>query len=232
MGETAEQVAVRYHISRHDQDVFALGSQEKYFAAKDAGRFDNEIVPVDTGGREPFSVDEPPRRTSLGKLAALKPAFVKGGTVTAGNSSGLNDGAAALLLANEEALNRYGFRPLGRVVSMAVAGVDPSIMGMGPLPAIGKALARAGLTIGDIGLAELNEAFAAQSLACIRELGLDPERVNVNGGAIAIGNPLGSAGARISVTLLHEMKRRGVRYGLAAMCVGLGQGAAVIYEGC
>lgn len=232
MGETAEQVATRYQVSRNDQDLFALASQEKYFAARAAGRFADEIVPVDTGGREPFAIDEPPRKTSLEKLAALKPAFVKGGTVTAGNSSGLNDGAAALLLADQEAIDRFGLLPLGRVVSTAVAGVDPAIMGMGPLPAIQKALSRAGLALAEIDLIELNEAFAAQSLACIRELGLDPERVNVNGGAIAIGNPLGSSGARISVTLLHEMKRRGLRYGLAAMCVGLGQGAAIIYERC
>ena len=166
------------------------------------------------------------------QLAALKPAFAADGTVTAGNASGINDGAAALLIAGEVAVKKYDLQPLGRVVSMAVAGVDPAIMGIGPVPATGKALQRAGLSMGDIGLVELNEAFASQSLACMRDLGLEPERVNVNGGAIALGHPLGCSGARISVTLLHEMKRRGVRYGLATMCVGVGQGAAVVYESC
>lgn len=231
MGETAENVAERWSISRQDQDAFALASHEKYFAAKEAGKFDDEIVPVEINGtREVFSADEHPRRTSLDKLGSLKPAFKKNGSVTAGNSSGLNDGSAALLLAGEGAVKKYGFKPLGRVVSMAVCGVDPSVMGIGPVPAIRKALQRAGLDMKDIDLVELNEAFASQSLACIRELGLDTAKINVNGGAIAIGHPLGSSGARISVTLLHEMKRRGARYGLAAMCVGLGQGAAVVYE--
>ena len=231
MGETAENVANQWHISRHDQDVFSLQSHEKYFAAREAGRFKEEIVPVEVnGGQEWFGADEHPRKTSLEKLGALKPAFVKAGSVTAGNSSGLNDGAAAMLLAGEDALKKYGFEPLGRIVSMAVAGVDPSVMGVGPIPAIRKALLRAKLSVGDIDLVELNEAFASQSLACIRELGLDPARVNVNGGAIAIGHPLGCSGVRISTTLLHEMKKRGSRFGLAAMCVGVGQGAAVVYE--
>jgi acetyl-CoA C-acetyltransferase len=166
------------------------------------------------------------------QLAALKPAFAADGTVTAGNASGINDGAAALLIAGAAAVKKYDLKPLGRVVSMAVAGVDPDIMGIGPVPATRKVLERAGLSLDDIGLVELNEAFASQSLACMRDLGLDPARVNVNGGAIALGHPLGCSGARISVTLLHEMKRRRVRYGLATMCIGVGQGAAVVYESC
>ncbi len=177
-----------------------------------------------------FDRDEHPRRTSMDRLAMLKPAFSKEGTVTAGNSSGINDGAAALLMANEEAVSKYNLRPMARIVSMAVAGVDPSIMGVGPVPATRKALLRAGLTVNDLDLIELNEAFASQSIACIHDLGLDLEKVNVNGGAIALGHPLGCSGARISTTLLHEMKRRGAKYGLATMCVGVGQGAAVIYE--
>lgn len=231
MGETAENVAAQWSISRQEQDEFALQSHAKYFTAKEAGKFDEEITPVEiNGGKERFSADEHPRKTSLEKLGALKPAFSKTGTVTAGNSSGLNDGAAALIIAGEAAVNKYNLKPLGRVVSMAVAGVDPSIMGIGPVPAARKALGRAGLSVSDIDLVELNEAFASQSIACIRELGLDPAKVNVNGGSIALGHPLGCSGARISATLLYEMKRRRVRYGLAAMCVGVGQGAAVIYE--
>ena len=174
--------------------------------------------------------DEHPRQTSLEKLAALKPAFVKEGTVTAGNSSGINDGAAAMLLASEEAVKKYGLTPMAKIISMAVAGVDPAIMGIGPVPATKKALERAGLQTSDLDLVELNEAFASQSIACIRDLGLDSDKVNVNGGAIAIGHPLGCSGVRISATLLHEMKRREVRYGLATMCVGVGQGAAIIFE--
>ncbi|HSZ85281.1 MAG TPA: thiolase family protein, partial [Puia sp.] len=174
--------------------------------------------------------DEHPRKTSMEKLAALKPAFEKDGTVTAGNSSGINDGAAALLLASEEAVKKYNLKPLARIVSMAVAGVDPSIMGIGPVPATQKALQRSGLTVNDIDLIELNEAFASQSIACIHDLGLDLEKVNVNGGAISIGHPLGCSGARISTTLLHEIKRRRSKYGLATMCVGVGQGSAIIYE--
>ena len=175
--------------------------------------------------------DEHPRQTSLEKLASLKPAFEKEGTVTAGNSSGINDGAAAMLLASEEAVKKYGLEPMARVVSMAVAGVDPAIMGIGPVPATQKALQRAGLKVNDIDLIELNEAFASQSIACIRELGFDSNKVNVNGGAIAIGHPLGCSGVRISATLLHEMKKQKAKYGLATMCIGVGQGAAIIYEG-
>jgi acetyl-CoA acetyltransferase family protein len=175
--------------------------------------------------------DEHPRQTSLEKLASLKSAFVKEGTVTAGNSSGINDGAAAMLLASEEAVKKYELKPIAKIVSMAVAGVDPAIMGIGPVPATKKALERAGLEAGDLDLVELNEAFASQSIACIRDLGLDNNKVNVNGGAIAIGHPLGCSGVRISATLLHEMKRREAKYGLATMCIGVGQGAAIIFEG-
>lgn len=233
MGETAENVARQWKITREEQDEFALASQQKYFAAKQADKWADEISPVELRRKGLVSwvvLDEHPRETSLEKLASLKPAFIQDGTVTAGNASGINDGAAALLLASEEAVKKSGQGPLARVVSMAVCGVDPSIMGIGPVPATRKALQRAGLKIGDIGLVELNEAFASQSIACIRDLDLDPARVNVNGGAIALGHPLGCSGARISATLLHEMKRTGVRYGLATMCVGVGQGAAVIYE--
>jgi 3-oxoadipyl-CoA thiolase len=233
MGETAENVAKQWGITREEQDRFALASQEKYFSALKAGKWTEEILPVEvSAGKEIFTVDtdEHPRQTTIEKLASLKPAFSKDGTVTAGNSSGINDGATALLLAGEEAVKQFNLTPIARVVSMGVAGVDGSIMGIGPVPATQKALQRAGLTIKDIGLAELNEAFAAQSLACIRDLGLDESIVNVNGGAIALGHPLGCSGARISATLLYEMKRRKVRYGLATMCVGVGQGAAVIYE--
>jgi 3-oxoadipyl-CoA thiolase len=235
MGETAENVASRWGITREEQDLFALGSQQKYFEALGAGKWAAEIIPVAvTPNKEDqviVNTDESPRVTSLEKLGALKPAFAKGGSVTAGNSSGINDGAAALLLASEGAVKRYGLRPLARVVSSATAGVDPAIMGIGPVPATRKALGRAGLTAGDLDLIELNEAFAVQSLACIRDLNLDAGRINVNGGAIAIGHPLGCSGARISATLLHEMNRRKARYGLATMCVGVGQGAAIVYEG-
>lgn len=233
MGETAENVAKQWKITREQQDAFALTSQQKYFAAKAAGKWSDEITTVEvTQGKNKIVVDtdEHPRETSLEKLAALKPAFIKDGTVTAGNSSGINDGAAAMLLAGEAAVKKYELKPQARIISMAVAGVDPSIMGIGPVPATKKALERAGLKIADIGLFELNEAFASQSLACIHDLGLDSNKVNVNGGAIAIGHPLGCSGVRISATLLHEMKRSGTRYGLATMCVGVGQGAAVIYE--
>ena len=233
MGETAENVASQWKISREDQDVFALSSQQKYAAAKAADKWADEIAPVEKvqkGMVSWITQDEHPRETSLEKLAALQPAFKKEGTVTAGNSSGINDGAAAMLLASEEAVKRYDLQPMARVVSMAVAGVDPAIMGIGPVPATGKILKRSGLNLADIGLIELNEAFASQSLACIRELGLDPSKVNVNGGAIALGHPLGCSGVRISATLLHEMYRSGVKYGLATMCVGVGQGAAVLYE--
>ena len=234
MGETAENVAGQWKISREEQDAFALQSQEKYFAAKDANRWDDEIAAVelyDNGLVSWMVNDEHPRKTSLEKLGALKPAFVKDGSVTAGNSSGINDGAAAMLWASEEAVKKYELNPLAKIVSMAVAGIDPAIMGIGPVPATKKALLRANLQINDLDLIELNEAFASQSIACIRELGLDTNKVNVNGGAIAIGHPLGCSGVRISATLLHEMRRRKSKYGLATMCVGVGQGAAVIFEG-
>jgi 3-oxoadipyl-CoA thiolase len=235
MGETAENVASKYHISREDQDLLAWQSQTKYVAAENAGRFSAERIAVEAtvGGKTVLvNRDEQPRETSLEKLATLKPAFKEGGSVTAGNSSGINDGAAAALVGDEETATRAGINPLARIVSMAVAGVDPSEMGMGPVPAVKKALKRAGLTLKDIGLIELNEAFAAQAVACIRALDLDASKVNVNGGSIAIGHPLGCSGVRISATLLHEMWRRNCRYGLATMCVGVGQGAAVIYERC
>jgi len=234
MGETAENVANQWQISRHAQDEFAVGSQEKYAAALAQGKWHDELIPIDAlQGKEAVVVlhDEHPRKTSIEQLAKLKPAFAKEGTVTAGNSSGINDGAAAMLLAGEEAVKKYNLSPVAQIKSMAVAGVDPSIMGIGPVPATQKALQRAGITVADLDLIELNEAFASQSIACIHELGLDIQKVNVNGGAIALGHPLGCSGVRISTTLLHEMKRRKSRYGLATMCVGVGQGAAVIYEG-
>jgi 3-oxoadipyl-CoA thiolase len=235
MGETAENVARQWKISRAGQDAFALASQEKYFAALEKGTWKEEILPVkidvEKGGKKIVDTDEHPRRTSLEQLASLKPAFSKDGSVTAGNSSGINDGAAALMLASEEAILKYHLQPIAKVVSMAVAGVDPAIMGIGPVPATQKALHRASLTIANMELVELNEAFASQSLACIHDLGIDPSRVNVNGGAIALGHPLGCSGVRLSVTLVHEMKRRGTKYGLATMCVGVGQGGSIIYEG-
>ena len=234
MGETAENVARQWNITREQQDAFALQSQEKYFAAKEAAKWDDEIAAVEFNkdGLISWMVDdEHPRKTTSEKLAALKPAFTKDGSVTAGNSSGINDGAAAMLLASEEAVKNFNLEPMARIVSMAVAGVDPSIMGIGPVPATHKALERAGLTVADLGLVELNEAFASQSLACIRDLGLTNDIVNVNGGAIALGHPLGCSGVRISATLLHEMKRRKVKFGLSTMCVGVGQGASIIYEG-
>lgn len=233
MGETAENVARQWNISREEQDAFALASQQKYFAALEAGRWEEEITAIEMIADRLitwFNQDEHPRQTSAEKLAALKPAFAKDGTVTAGNSSGINDGAAALLLASEEAVKTFGLQPMARVVSMGVAGVDPAIMGIGPVPATQKALLRAGLTVHDLGLIELNEAFASQSIACMRDLRLDASIVNVNGGSIALGHPLGCSGARISTTLLHEMQRRNTRYGLATMCVGVGQGAAMVYE--
>jgi 3-oxoadipyl-CoA thiolase len=234
MGETAENVARQWNISRHAQDEFALFSQQKYFNALYNNRFAEEIVPVQVQvGKDVFDFDkdEHPRQTTLEKLAQLKPAFAKDGTVTAGNASGINDGAAAMLLASEDAVAQYGLKPMARVKAMAVAGVDPSIMGIGPVPAVRKALQRAGITVADLDLVELNEAFASQAIACVHDLGLDLEKVNVNGGAIALGHPLGCSGVRISATLLHEMKKRGAKYGLATMCVGVGQGAAVVYEG-
>lgn len=234
LGETAEKVAERYHVTREDQDRFALESQARTAAAMRSGRFADEITQVPTPGPKGsppalFSTDEHPRPdTTLEALAALKPAFKHGGTVTAGNSSGINDGAAALLLATPEAARRRGLDPIARIISCASAGIDPSYMGIGPVPATLKALGRVGLSVADIDLVELNEAFASQSLACIRELGLDPARVNVNGGAIALGHPLGASGARILVTLVHEMRRRGGRHGLATMCIGVGQGIATL----
>lgn len=233
MGETAENVARQWKISREEQDLFALRSQEKYAAALAADKWADEITPVELLQKGMISwvvKDEHPRETSLEKLAALKPAFVKDGTVTAGNASGINDGAAAMLLAGEEAVKKYGLQPMARVVAMAVTGVDPAIMGIGPVTATQQALKKAGLQLKDIGLVELNEAFASQSLACMHDLELDPARVNVNGGSIAIGHPLGCSGVRISTTLIHEMWRSNTQYGLATMCVGVGQGAAVIYE--
>ena len=235
MGQTAENVAERWNISREEQDHFALASQQKYSAAHSAGLFSSELVSVPvTIGKEvvEFEKDEYPRETTLQKLAALKPAFKENGTVTAGNSSGINDGAAASIIVSDDFVRRSGLKPLARIVSMAVSGVDPAIMGIGPVAATQKALDRAGLKMNDIGLIELNEAFASQSLACIRDLRLDPSIVNVNGGAIAIGHPLGCSGVRISATLIHEMNRRKIKYGLATMCVGVGQGVAVVYENC
>ena len=233
MGETAENVARRWNISRNAQDEFAMESQQKYARALEAGKWRDEIVPIQVQiGKEvfDFDTDEHPRITSLEKLAQLKPAFAKDGTVTAGNSSGINDGAAAMLLASEAAVIKYGLQPKAKVVSMAVAGVDPAIMGIGPVPASKKALERAGLNVGQLDLIELNEAFASQSIACIHDLGLDLEKVNVNGGAIALGHPLGCSGTRISTTLLYELKRRRAKYGMATMCIGVGQGAAIVYE--
>ena len=226
MGETGENVAEQYGVSREDQDAFALASQERWVAAAEAGRFDEELVPVGD-----FARDEHPRPdTSLEKLATLKPAFRENGTVTAGNSSGLNDGAAALVIASDEKARELGIEPLGTFVGSAVAGVDPRVMGIGPIPAVRKLLARTGVDVSELDLVELNEAFASQSLAVIRELGLDHEKVNVNGGAIALGHPLGMSGARLVVSLLHELRRRGGRYGLATLCVGVGQGQAALFE--
>ncbi|HRI28787.1 MAG TPA: acetyl-CoA C-acyltransferase [Chitinophagales bacterium] len=238
MGETAENVAKKWNISRLEQDEFALATQLKYQAAQEAGKFAQEIVPVTVQPNKknlPITVttDEHPRHTTLEKLAQLPPAFIKDGTVTAGNSSGINDGAAALLLVSSDLVKQHNLKPLARVVSVAIAGVHPNYMGMGPVPATQKALQRAGLHLNNIDLVELNEAFAAQALACIKDLNLNPQIVNVNGGAIALGHPLGCSGARISATLIHEMqKRNNARYGLATMCIGVGQGAAVIYEKC
>jgi 3-oxoadipyl-CoA thiolase len=226
MGETGENVAARYGITREEQDAFALQSHRRWAAAQEAGRFTDELVPVGNVDR-----DEHPRPdTSLEKLGALRPAFREGGTITAGNASGINDGAAALVHASEDKARELRAEPLGRVVASAVAGVDPRYMGIGPVPAVRKLLARAGIEASDLDLVELNEAFASQSLQVIRELGLDPERVNVNGGAIALGHPLGMSGARLVVSLLHELRRREGRYGLATLCVGVGQGQAAIFE--
>ncbi len=235
MGETAENVAEKWKITREAQDEFAHNSQVKYDAAHKAGKFQNEIIPVNVPQRKAediiFDKDEHPRLSSLDKLGTLSPAFRKGGSVTAGNSSGVNDGAAASLIVSEEMLKKYDLKPMARVVSMAIAGVSPDCMGVGPVPATQKALKRAGLKVSDLDLIELNEAFASQSIACMQDLGLNPEIVNVNGGSIALGHPLGGSGTRISATLLHEMqKRENAKYGLATMCIGVGQGAAVIFE--
>ena len=226
MGETGENVAERWGVSREEQDAFALASQQRWAAAAEGGRFDDEIVAVDG-----VAVDEHPRPDTTGeKLASLRPAFRNGGTVTAGNSSGINDGAAAVVIASEEKARELGVEPLGSFAGSAVAGVDPRVMGIGPVPAVRKLLARARISIDDVDLVELNEAFASQSLVVLRELGLDHEKVNVNGGAIALGHPLGMSGARLVVSLLHELRRRGGRYGLATLCVGVGQGQAALFE--
>jgi 3-oxoadipyl-CoA thiolase len=226
MGETGENVAERYGVSREDQDAFALRSQERWSAANAAGRFDGELVPVGE-----VAVDEHPRpETTAQALAGLKPAFRAGGTVTAGNASGINDGAAALVIASDEKARELGVEPLGAFVGSAAAGVDPRVMGIGPIPAVRKLLERTGIAASQLDLVELNEAFASQSLAVVRELGLDEEKVNVNGGAIALGHPLGMSGARLVVSLLHELRRRNGHYGLATLCVGVGQGVAALFE--
>ena len=236
MGITAENVAKRYEVAREDQDAFAYQSQKRWAKAHDAGLWENEIVPVEVPQRkgDPIIVDrdEHPRPdVSMEKLARLRPAFIKDGTVTAGNSSGINDGAASLLMMNEKKAAALGLKPMARFVSCAVSGVDPDYMGIGPIPATRKVLERTGMSIGDIGLIELNEAFASQSLVCQRELGIDPEICNVNGGAIALGHPLGCTGARIMTTLVHEMSRRpDTKFGLATLCVGVGQGVATVVE--
>jgi 3-oxoadipyl-CoA thiolase len=226
MGETGENVADRWHVTREDQDAFALRSQERWAAAQEAGTFADELVPAGE-----LEHDEHPRPdTSAEKLASLRPAFRADGTVTAGNASGINDGAAALVIASEERARDLGVEPLGAFVGSAVAGVDPAVMGIGPIPAVRRLLERTGVAVGDVDLVELNEAFASQSLAVVRDLGIDEDRVNVNGGAIAIGHPLGMSGARLVVTLLHELRRRDGRYGIATMCVGVGQGQAALFE--
>jgi 3-oxoadipyl-CoA thiolase len=226
MGETGENVAERWRVTREEQDAFALRSQQRWSDAQQAGRFADELVAAGE-----LEHDEHPRPdTTAAKLGSLEPAFREGGTVTAGNASGINDGAAALVIASEERARDLGVEPLGAFVGSAVAGVDPAVMGIGPVPAVRKLLARTGVTAEELDLVELNEAFASQSLAVVRELGIDQERVNVNGGAIAIGHPLGMSGARLVVTLLHELRRRGGRYGLATMCVGVGQGQAALFE--
>jgi len=236
LGETAELVAEKHGVTREQQDAFALNSQRRWAAAQAAGRFADELVPVTIPGKKGeriFDTDEHPRpETTAAELAALAPAFRKQkGTVTAGNASGLNDGAAAVLLASPEGLARLGGRrPLARFVASGVAGVEPKLMGLGPIPATQRALARGGINATDLDLIELNEAFAAQAIPCVRELDLDPARVNVNGGAIAIGHPLGASGARLVTTLVHELSRRGARYGLASMCIGVGQGISAIFE--
>ena len=235
MGETAENVAERWEVGRDLQDAFALASQQKAIAAIEAGRFDDQIVPISVPQRkgEPvvFARDEHPRAdTSSEALGRLRPAFREDGSVTAGNSSGINDGASAVLLVEAQRARELGLRPMARIVATAVAGVDPAVMGIGPVPATRKALARAGITVDDLDLVELNEAFASQSIVCVNELGLDPAKVNVNGGAIALGHPLGMSGSRLITMLSHELRRTGGRYGLATMCIGVGQGIATIIE--
>jgi acetyl-CoA C-acetyltransferase/3-oxo-5,6-didehydrosuberyl-CoA/3-oxoadipyl-CoA thiolase len=235
LGETAENVAEKYHISREAQDELAIISQQKAAAAIESGRFKGEIVPIDIPRRkgEPitFDTDEHPRpETTLEALSNLRPVFREGGTVTAGNSSGINDGASAVLIMEKELAEKLDLKPIARIITSAVSGVDPAYMGVGPIPATQKALQRAGLSVEDLDLIEINEAFAAQSVACINELGFDLDKVNVNGGAIALGHPLGCSGSRILTTLVHEMKKRDVRYGLATMCIGVGQGIATIIE--
>ena len=236
MGETAENVVEQCGVSREDQDAFALTSQQRWKAAHDAGRFADEIVSIEVPeGREtrPFETDEHPRPDStIESLAKLKPAFKRdaSGSVTAGNSSGINDGAAAVLVMSESRARELGLEPMARMVASAVAGVDPATMGLGPIPASRRAIERAGLSVADLDLVELNEAFAAQAIPVMRELGVDPDKTNVNGGAIAIGHPLGASGARLTATLAHEMRRRGARYGLATMCIGVGQGIAAVFE--
>jgi acetyl-CoA acetyltransferase family protein len=235
LGETAERVADRWSVARERQDAFALESQHRAIAAIEGGRFAGQIVPVNVPGRKGAITvvdrDEHPRADSTAEaLANLRPAFAAGGTVTAGNSSGINDGAAALLLVEAERARALGLRPMARVVSTAVAGVHPDVMGIGPVPAVRKALERAGLSVGDLDLVEINEAFASQSVACMDELGLDPARTNPNGGAIALGHPLGASGARLVTMLVHELARTGGRFGLATMCIGVGQGIATVVE--
>jgi len=235
LGETAERVASQWTVSRERQDAFALESQRRVAAAVEAGRFDGQLVPVSVPGRKGAVTvvdrDEHPRAdTTSAALAALRPAFAAGGSVTAGNSSGINDGAAALLLVEADRARALGLRPMARVVATAVAGVHPDVMGIGPVPAVRKALSRAGLSVADLDVVEVNEAFASQSVACMDELGLDPARVNPNGGAIALGHPLGASGARLMTMLVHELARTGGRYGLATMCIGVGQGIATVVE--
>jgi acetyl-CoA acetyltransferase family protein len=235
LGETAERVAARFNVSRADQDAFAAESQRRAQEAIALGVFTEEMIPVPVpdgkGGVKQVGTDEHPRAgVTPDGLGRMKAAFVRDGTVTAGNSSGINDGAAALAVAEGNAARALGLRPLARIVATAVAGVDPSVMGLGPVPAVRKVLARAGLAVGDLSLIELNEAFAAQAIACIRQLDLDPSRVNIYGGAIALGHPLGASGARILTTLVHALRRTGGRYGLASMCIGVGQGIALLVE--
>ena len=237
LGETAEEVAAKYEVSRTDQDEFALTSHRRAIAARIAGRFDTEIVPIEapSGPRQRttalVTADEGPRPdTSMEALGRLRPVFREGGTVTAGNSSPMNDGTAGTILATSEGLSRTGLTPIARLVASAVAGVHPDLMGIGPVPSTLKALDRAGLSVSDLDLVELNEAFAAQGVACRNELGIDPKTLNVNGGAIALGHPLGCSGARILTTLVHELSRRRARYGLATMCIGVGQGISLIVE--